>query len=105
MGKKTFEQNETETITKTQPKTKRPSLYKVLLINDDFTTMEFVVHILQRFFQKSLEEANQIMLHVHHRGNGVCGFYPFEIAETKVAQVLEHSKKNDYPLQCTMEKA
>jgi ATP-dependent Clp protease adaptor protein ClpS len=92
-----------ETATQTRPRAVQPPMFKVLLHNDDYTTMEFVVHILQKFFQKSLEEATQIMLHVHHKGQGICGLYPFEIAETKVAQVLSYSRKNDYPLQCTLE--
>jgi len=105
MGKKPQHESNTATATRTKPKTQHPPMYKVLLINDDYTTMEFVVHILQKFFQKSFEEANQIMLNVHSKGQGICGFYPHEIAETKVAQVLEYSKKNEYPLQCTLEQA
>ncbi len=91
-------------ITRTEPKTKKPSLYKVLLLNDDYTPMEFVVHVLQQFFAKSAEEATRIMLHVHQKGVGVCGVYTFEIAETKVTQVMDFSKKHQQPLQCTMEK-
>jgi ATP-dependent Clp protease adaptor protein ClpS len=91
-------------ITRTEPKTKKPSLYKVLLLNDDYTPMEFVVHVLQMFFAKSAEEATRIMLHVHQKGVGVCGVYTFEIAETKVTQVMDFSKKHQQPLQCTMEK-
>ena len=98
-------QTDTGTATKTRPKVKRPPLYKVILLNDDYTTMDFVVHILQKFFQKSFDEATQIMLHVHYKGSGVCGFYPYEIAETKVTQVTNYAKKNDFPLQCTMERA
>jgi ATP-dependent Clp protease adaptor protein ClpS len=94
-----------ETITETRPKAVRPPVFKVLLHNDDYTTMEFVTHVLQKFFQKSMEDATQIMLHVHHKGIGVCGLYPFEIAETKVAQVVDYARKNDYPLQCSMEEA
>lgn len=94
-----------ETLTETKPKTKRPPMYKVLLLNDDYTTMEFVVHVLQKFFQKPFDEATQIMLHVHYKGTGIAGFYPHEIAETKVSQVTEYSKKNDCPLQCTLEEA
>ena len=90
--------------TKTRPKTKKPSLYKVLLLNDDYTPMEFVVHVLERFFAKPREEAVQIMLHVHRRGVGVCGVYTFEVAETKVAQVSELARRHQHPLQCTMEK-
>ena len=90
--------------TKTRPKTKKPSLYKVLLLNDDYTPMEFVVHVLERFFAKPREEAVQIMLHVHRRGVGVCGVYTFEVAETKVAQVSELARRHQHPIQCTMEK-
>ncbi len=96
---------DTDTATETQPKVKRPSMFKVIMLNDDYTTMEFVVHVLQKFFQKSSDEATQIMLHVHHKGAGVCGLYPFEIAETKIAQVTQYSRKNDYPLQCSLEEA
>ena len=91
-------------ITRTEIKTKKPSLYKVLLLNDDYTPMEFVVHVLQQFFGKSAEEATRIMLHVHQKGVGVCGVYTFEIAETKVTQVMDFAKKHQQPLQCTMEK-
>jgi ATP-dependent Clp protease adaptor protein ClpS len=91
-------------ITKTRPKTKKPSLYKVLILNDDYTPMEFVVHVLERFFGKAREEAVQIMLHVHRHGVGICGVYTFEVAETKVAQVIELARRHQHPLQCTMEK-
>ncbi len=91
-------------VTKTRPKTKKPSLYKVLILNDDYTPMEFVVHVLERFFAKSREEAVQIMLHVHRHGVGICGVYTFEVAETKVAQVIELARRHQHPLQCTMEK-
>ncbi len=91
-------------ITRTEPKTKKPSLYKVLLLNDDYTPMEFVVHVLQQFFGKSAEEATRVMLHVHQKGVGICGVYTFEIAETKVTQVMDFAKKHQQPLQCTMEK-
>jgi ATP-dependent Clp protease adaptor protein ClpS len=90
--------------TKTDTRTEKPSLYKVLLLNDDYTPMEFVVHVLERFFRKSPEEAMQIMLHVHQRGVGVCGVYTFEVAETKVMQVIDFARQNQHPLQCTMEK-
>ena len=89
---------------KTRPKTKKPSLYKVLLLNDDYTPMEFVVHILERIFGKNRDEAVQIMLHVHRHGVGICGVFTFEVAETKVAQVIEFSRRHEHPLQCTMEK-
>ena len=91
-------------VTKTAPKTKRPSLYKVLLLNDDYTPQEFVVWLLQSVFKKDAEEAVRIMLHVHQSGVGVCGVYTYEIAETKVAQVMELSRRNQHPLQCTMER-
>jgi ATP-dependent Clp protease adaptor protein ClpS len=91
-------------VTKTRPKTKKPSLYKVLILNDDYTPMEFVVHVLERFFAKPREEAVQIMLHVHRNGVGMCGVYTFEVAETKVAQVIELARRHQHPLQCTMEK-
>ena len=94
----------TDVITKTRPKTKKPSLYKVLLLNDDYTPMEFVIFVLERFFAKGREEATRIMLHVHHKGVGVCGVYTYEIAETKVAQVVDFARQHQHPLQCTMEK-
>jgi ATP-dependent Clp protease adaptor protein ClpS len=86
------------------PKTKKPSLYKVLLLNDDYTPMEFVVLVLQRFFSKGQEEATRIMLHVHQKGVGICGVYTYEVAETKVTQVMDFSRQHGHPLQCTMEK-
>lgn len=89
---------------KTRPKTKKPSMYKVLLLNDDYTPMEFVVLILERFFSKTRAEATDIMLHVHRRGVGLCGVYTYELAETKVAQVMDFARANEQPLQCTMEK-
>ena len=94
----------TDLVTKTKPKTKKPSLYKVLLLNDDYTPMEFVVFVLERFFAKGREEATRIMLHVHHKGVGICGVYTYEIAETKVAQVMDLARQHGHPLQCTMEK-
>ncbi len=90
--------------TKTRPKTKRPSLYRVLLLNDDYTPMEFVVLILQDVFNKSREDAMRIMLHVHNQGVGECGVYPYEVAETKVTRVMDAARKNQHPLQCVMEK-
>jgi ATP-dependent Clp protease adaptor protein ClpS len=92
------------TIARTRPKTKRPSLYRVLLLNDDYTPMEFVVLVLQDVFNKSREEAMRIMLHVHNQGVGECGIYPFEVAETKVTRVMDTARKNQHPLQCVMEK-
>ena len=90
--------------TETRVKTKKPSMYRVLLLNDDYTPMEFVVFILEQFFNKSPEQATRIMLHVHQKGVGVCGVYTFEVAETKVAQVMDLARRNEHPLQCTMEK-
>jgi ATP-dependent Clp protease adaptor protein ClpS len=95
---------ETGTVTKTRPKTKRPNLYRVLLLNDDYTPMEFVVLVLQDVFNKSREDAMQIMLHVHQKGVGECGVYPYEVAETKVTRVMDTARKNQHPLQCVMEK-
>ncbi|MCS6761132.1 MAG: ATP-dependent Clp protease adapter ClpS [Candidatus Devosia symbiotica] len=95
---------DTETITKTRLKTKRPSLYRVLLLNDDYTPMEFVILVLQDVFNKSREDAMQIMLHVHQKGVGECGIYPYEVAETKVTRVMDMARKNQHPLQCVMEK-
>ncbi len=92
----------TGVVIKTRPKTKKPSMYKVLMLNDDYTPMEFVVHVLERFFHKNREEATRIMLHVHQRGVGVCGVFTYEVAETKVTLVLE--RQNQHPLQCTIEK-
>src|SRR6516162_9153479 len=94
----------TAVITKTKPRTKRPNLYRVLILNDDYTPMEFVVHVLERFFNKGREEATRIMLHVHHKGVGICGLYTYEIAETKVAQVMDFARQHQHPLQCTLEK-
>ncbi len=91
-------------VTKTEPKTKKPSLYKVLLLNDDYTPMEFVVFVLERFFNKPPDEATRIMMHVHQKGVGICGVYTYEVAETKVAQVMNFSRQHQHPLQCTMEK-
>jgi ATP-dependent Clp protease adaptor protein ClpS len=91
-------------VAKTRPKTKKPSLYKVLLLNDDYTPMEFVVHILEKIFGKTREEAVEVMLHVHRHGVGVCGLFTFEVAETKVTQVIEFARRHQHPLQCTMEK-
>jgi ATP-dependent Clp protease adaptor protein ClpS len=96
--------SDSATITKTKPKTKRPSLYRVLLLNDDYTPMEFVVLVLQDIFNKTREEAMRIMLHVHNKGVGECGVYPFEVAETKVTRVMDTARKNQHPLQCVMEK-
>lgn len=94
----------TGVVTKTRPKTKKPSLYKVLMLNDDYTPMEFVVYVLERFFSKNRDEATQIMLHVHNRGVGVCGVFTYEVAETKATQVMDLARKEGHPLQCTLEK-
>jgi ATP-dependent Clp protease adaptor protein ClpS len=94
----------TGVVIKTRAKTKKPSLYKVLMLNDDYTPMEFVVHVLERFFGKNQQEATQIMLHVHRRGVGVCGVFTFEVAETKVNQVIDYARRHQHPLQCTLEK-
>jgi ATP-dependent Clp protease adaptor protein ClpS len=94
----------TGVVVKTRAKTRKPAMYKVLMLNDDYTPMEFVVHVLERFFQKSREEATRIMLHVHRRGVGVCGVFTYEVAETKVTQVMDLARQNQHPLQCTIEK-
>ena len=91
--------------TKTRAKSKKPSQYKVLMLNDDYTPMEFVVIVLKRFFRMDMEEATRVMLHVHQRGVGVCGVFPYEVAETKVNQVMDFARQNQHPLQCTLEKA
>ena len=103
-GRNPDEEGKTGLVTKTRPKTKRPNLYKVLLLNDDYTPMEFVVHVLEKFFSKGREEATRIMLHVHHKGVGICGVYTYEVAETKVTQVMDFARQHGHPLQCTMEK-
>lgn len=95
---------ETGIQTKVRAKTKKPSMYKVLMLNDDYTPMEFVVKVLERFFEKQHEEAIEIMLHVHQRGVGVCGVFTYEVAETKVTQVMDFARKHEHPLQCTLEK-
>ncbi len=89
---------------RTRSRTKRPSMYKVLMLNDDYTPMEFVVHVLERFFGMGHEQATQIMLHVHQRGVGVCGVFTYEVAETKVTQVMDLARQHQHPLQCTIEK-
>ena len=94
----------TGTVTLTRTKTQKPAMYKVLLLNDDYTPMEFVVLVLQRFFGHNHEMAQQIMLHVHQRGVGVCGVYSYEVAETKAAQVMDFARQNEHPLQLQLEK-
>jgi ATP-dependent Clp protease adaptor protein ClpS len=92
-------------VEKARPKLKRPRMFKVVLLNDDYTPMEFVVQVLEQFFGMNREKATQIMLHVHTRGKGVCGVYTHDIAETKVAQVNDYSRSHQHPLLCTMESA
>ena len=94
----------TAVVTRVKPETKKPSLYRVLLLNDDFTPMEFVVHVLQQFFNKSYEDAYTIMLHVHQNGVGECGVFTYEVAETKVTLVMDFARRHQHPLQCVMEK-
>jgi len=103
-GKRGEEGPGTGVIVKAKPKTKKPAMYKVLMLNDDYTPMEFVVHILERFFSKNRQEATRIMLHVHRRGVGICGVYTYEVAETKVTQVMDFARQHQHPLQCTLEK-
>ena len=91
--------------TRTRTRTKKPTPYKVLMLNDDYTPMEFVVLCLQRFFKMNMEEATRVMLHVHQRGVGVCGIFSYEVAETKVTQVMDFAREHQHPLQCTLEKA
>lgn len=91
--------------TRTRTQTKKPALYKVLMLNDDYTPMEFVVLCLQRFFRMDMEDATRVMLHVHQKGVGVCGIFTYEVAETKVSQVIDFARQNQHPLQCTLEKA
>jgi ATP-dependent Clp protease adaptor protein ClpS len=98
------DEDDTSLLTATKPKTKRPPLYKVLLLNDDFTPMEFVVHVLERFFGLNHAQAFEIMLTVHKKGVAVVGVFSHEIAETKVAQVMDFARRHQHPLQCTMEK-
>ncbi len=94
----------TGVVVKTKPRTRKPSLYKVLMLNDDYTPMEFVVHVLERFFAKNRDEATRIMMHVHRRGVGICGVFTYEVAETKVTQVMDFARQHQHPLQCTLEK-
>ncbi|HZV09824.1 MAG TPA: ATP-dependent Clp protease adapter ClpS [Novosphingobium sp.] len=97
--------NQIGLATKARAKPKKPSQFKVLMLNDDYTPMEFVVMVLKRFFHMDLEQATRVMLHVHQKGVGVCGIFPYEIAETKVNQVMDYARANQHPLQCTLEKA
>ena len=91
-------------LTLTRTRTKKPSMYKVLMLNDDYTPMEFVVHVLERFFNKDRAEATRIMMHVHQNGVGECGIFTYEVAETKVTLVMDLARKHMHPLQCVMEK-
>jgi ATP-dependent Clp protease adaptor protein ClpS len=91
--------------TRTRTRTRKPTPYKVLMLNDDYTPMEFVVDVLQRFFRMDIEQATRVMLHVHQRGVGVCGVFSYEVAETKVNQVMDYARQNQHPLQCTLEHA
>ena len=95
----------TGVATRTRTRTKQPTPYRVLMLNDDYTPTEFVVLCLQRFFRMDTEQATRVMLHVHQRGVGVCGIFPYEVAETKVNQVMDFARENQHPLQCTLEKA
>ncbi|EPY01444.1 ATP-dependent Clp protease adapter ClpS [Magnetospirillum fulvum] len=95
---------QTGVVIKTRPRTRKPSMYKVLMLNDDYTPMEFVIQVLEQFFSKNREEATRIMLNVHTRGVGICGVYTYEVAETKVTQVMDLARQNQHPLQCTIEK-
>lgn len=97
-------QNDSGSKIETKKKLKKPSLYKVILLNDDYTPMEFVIHVLESFYNKAHEEATQIMLHVHQKGVGTCGVYTYEIAETKVNQTMDLAQQHEHPLQCTIEK-
>src|SRR5256884_7379739 len=92
----------TGVVVKAKPKTRKPSMYKVLLLNDDYTPMEFVVHVLERFFNKDHEAAHRIMMHVHQHGIGECGVYTYEVAETQVTQVMDFARQHQHPLQCVM---
>jgi ATP-dependent Clp protease adaptor protein ClpS len=94
----------TAVITRTKAQAKKPAMYRVLILNDDYTPMEFVVTVLRKFFNKGPDEANSIMLHVHHHGVGECGVFTYEVAETKVTQVMDFARKHQHPLQCIMEK-
>ena len=104
MSKETEDGEGTTVIAETKPKTQRPPLYKVLLLNDDYTPMEFVVHVLERFFGMDHQQAVELMLTVHRKGVAVVGVFSHEIAETKVTQVMDYARRNQHPLQCTMEK-
>jgi ATP-dependent Clp protease adaptor protein ClpS len=97
-------EEEGEVATLTKPKVKKPHMYMVIMMNDDYTTMDFVIHVLQKFFRKTYDEANRIMLNVHHKGRDVCGIFPYDVAATKVMQVNDYARKSEMPLKCIMEK-
>jgi ATP-dependent Clp protease adaptor protein ClpS len=103
MSDKLTQQNDGLVVQEARPQLKKPQLYKVILLNDDYTPMEFVVRVLERFFHKNREQATHIMLHVHQKGAGICGVFTREVAETKVRQVMLYAAENQHPLQCTME--
>ena len=98
------DKGQSQVILETRPRTKKPSMYKVIMLNDDFTPMEFVVYVLQRFFGMSSGQATAIMLNVHQRGVGVCGVFSYEVAEAKVTQVMDYARQNEHPLQLQIEK-
>ena len=103
--KKTDDGNgQSQVVLETRPRTKKPSMYKVIMLNDDYTPMEFVVYVLQRFFSMSGDQATAIMLNVHQRGGGVCGGYSYEVAEAKATQVMDYARQNEHPLQLQIEK-
>ena len=102
--KKTDDGNgQSQVVLETRPRTKKPSMYKVIMLNDDYTPMEFVVYVLQRFFSMSGDQATAIMLNVHQRGVGVCGVYSYEVAEAKATQVMDYARQNEHPLQLQIE--
>lgn len=103
MSDKLTQQHDGLVVQEARPKLQKPQLYKVILLNDDYTPMEFVVRVLERFFHKNREQATHIMLQVHQKGMGVCGVYTREVAETKVRQVMLYAAENQHPLQCNME--
>ena len=103
--KKTDDGNgQSQVVLETRPRTKKPSMYRVIMLNDDYTPMEFVVYVLQRFFSMSGDQATAIMLNVHQRGVGVCGVYSYEVAEAKATQVMDYARQNEHPLQLQIEK-
>ena len=103
MSDKFDDDGDSSVVVQTRPKTKRPPLYKVLLLNDDYTPMEFVVHVLESFFSMDRQKATKVMLEIHTKGKGVCGIFPYDLAETKASQVVEYARRNEHPLICTVE--